>query len=38
MPNTISIPGEEVEVVEDHRYLGVHLDIVDLIGILYLFS
>ena len=24
--NTISILGEEVEVVEGYRYLGVHLD------------
>jgi len=25
-PNTISIMGEDVEVVEDYSYLGVYLD------------
>ena len=25
-PNTVSILGEEVEVVDDYRYLGVQLD------------
>jgi len=25
-PNTISMLREEVKVVEDYRYLGVHLD------------
>ena len=25
-PNTVSILGEEVEVMEDYRYLGVYLD------------